>query len=177
MATRKKRMKIDHKQIESLVMKYKKDSTVLKHYVSPKGYGEPAQRSIRTVIANVRKRLKAESLGLAQDGIVEAKTKKYRYNHPELAAKFREDLHNAPQWVVSASKVLKTPMPLDRVHKLLNKYDKRESDATNRIKALKKELVAVEARQNKYQGRIKVINDFLAGKGTITIVEWVLEDG
>ena len=170
--------KINWASIERLVMKYKKDSTVLKHYKQGSGR-QPSQADILKAIASTRSKL---PLRLRNPKRYAAKLKHQKKNNNPKRSKYDNPSHaphpdyvpNPPKWARAAEKVLSKP--LNDVRALLTKYENEERELIEKDRELMKELNKVIAARQKCHDRVEMINKFLSGKETATIVEWLLED-
>jgi len=173
--------KIDQKRIERLVVKYRKDSTVFKHYRAKNKSGKKV--IVMEAIASARSNL---PLRLRSPKKYAAKLKQQKEHNNPIRSKYDNPSHapshipypdyvpNPPKWARAAEKVLSKP--LNDVRALLTKYEKRERDLIIEERELIVKLNRVMAAQKKCHIRAEQINKFLSGKETITIVEWLLED-
>ena len=165
--------KIHHDLIERLVKKYRKDSTVFKHYRKKHKAGKKAV--VLEAIADARSAL---PLRLRNPKMYEAKLKaqRDRATPPYHSDWPSDNNHNKydPPYIRAAQKVLKTP--LKDVKDKLSGYEKEDENLTTKIEDLKLKLIKAESEQDEIRGRIAHIKEFLADEDTITITEWILED-
>ena len=161
--------KIHHDLIERLVKKYRKDSTVLKHYRKKHKAGKKA--------------VVLEAIADARSALPKQKGRRDRLGHPlsplqrhPYESNWPQGDHNKydPPYIRAAQKVLKTP--LKDVKDKLSGYEKEDENLTTKIEDLKLKLIKAESEQNEIRGRIAHIKEFLADEDTITITEWILED-
>ncbi len=163
--------KIHHDLIERLVKKYRKDSTVLKHYRKKHKAGKKAV--VLEAIADARSAL---PLRLRNPKMYDAKRKAERDRLNPYQSDWPHSDYNKydPPWVKAAKKANKTP--LKDVKDKLSGYEKEDANLTTKIEDLKLKLIKAESEQDEIRGRIARIKEFLADEDTITITEWILED-
>jgi len=174
--------KIDHAKIKRLVLKYRKDTTVFKHYRKTNKNGK--KQDVLAAIAKSR-----SELPLRLRSPKRYKTKlNHQKNHTDKATKYKIDfigglpaeygdgyMKHAPPWAKVAKESLNRNEPLKDVKKSLEGYVQRDKKLVSEIEALKLKLIKAETEQTKVRGRIECMRIFLADEKTITIAEWMLE--
>tara|TARA_R110002050_G_scaffold119110_1_gene236893 strand:- start:38 stop:595 length:558 start_codon:yes stop_codon:yes gene_type:complete len=182
--------KIDHAKIKRLVVKYRKDTTVFKHYRKTNKNGKKAV--VLQEIAKIRGSL---PLRLRNPKMYAAKLKHQKKRSSDQPTKFKVDFVNglpskdydddymkytpnheqhAPPWAKAADRIL-THKPFTCVKKTLQDYLLKDVKLVSEIEALKIKLMKAETKQIKVRGRIECIKLFLADEKTITITEWMSE--
>ena len=184
--------KIDHAKIKRLVVKYRKDITVFKHYRKTNKNGKKAV--VLQEIAKIRGSL---PLRLRNPKRYADKLKQQnKHSLTDKATKFKVDFVNglpskdydddymkytpnheqhAPPWAKAADKILHQK-PFTCVKKTLQDYHLKDVKLVSEIEALKIKLMKAETKQAKVRGRIEIIKLFLADEKTITIAKLVTRD-
>lgn len=173
-----RRMVVDHELLEKLCRQFVKPKTVISHYKKKtKGKrNQPTASHLINLITIIK--------GSVPKPTKKKQKKPMRTDAPEKYQVFLEHQGKSmmrdppygneyPPWAKSAQGVLNPP--LKEVKDLQTRCEKQCANAINEIIALKKALVKANAKQEKYEKRLKKIEEFNKSESTITITEWLLE--
>ena len=175
-----RRMVVDHELLEKLCRQFVKPKTIIRHYrTKTKGKrNQPTATHLTSLITIIkgsvpkptRKKTILTDAPEKYQVFLEHQGKRMTdapYSYPDHYNK------TTPRWAKTAQGVLNPP--LKEVKDLQARCEKQCANAINEIIALKKALVKANAKQEKYEKRLKKIEEFNKSESTITITEWLLE--
>jgi hypothetical protein len=190
-----RRMVVDHDLLEKLCRQFVKPKTVIKHYKKEKKgkRNQPTVARLQELITTIKgsiphptlraSKKKKQTKPMRSDApekyqvFLEHQGKSLLQDPPYVAPQDRDPYaykpHVKPDWAKTAQGVLNPP--LKEVKDLQTRCEKQCTNAINEIIALKKALVKAKAKQEKYEKRLKMIEEFNKSESTITITEWLLE--
>ena len=167
--------KIDHAKIKSLVVKYRKDTTVFKHYRKTNKNGKKAVvlEEIAKIRGSLPLRLRnpkryADKLKQQNKRSFTDKPTKFKVDFvnglPDPSKDYDDDYmkytpnreQHAPPWAKAADKILHQK-PFTCVKKTLQDYLLKDVKLVSEIEALKLKLMKAETKQAKVRGRIECI--------------------
>ena len=179
--TARKRAKIDHEQIRSLLTTNNGDQkATLKAYRGRRGVRRPKEQSLKNAIKRMAERMAEEAKAKAtpmptrnwgqtpQEHRRRSKYLHYDPRHPQQ--------HRPGGWI-PASEFMKSekPIRLSDARSLLLKYQNELPRTEKEISALKAALGALEARQKLLRERTATLEDWLNNPSTLEVCDWLDE--
>ena len=163
---KRKRAKIDHEQIRSLLTTNNGDQkATLKAYRGRRGVRRPKEQSIKNAIKRMAERM-ANS----------AKQKNW-VSPQEHHRRSKYNPRHRPGGWIPASEFMKSekPIRLSDARSLLLKYQNELPRTEKEISALKAALGALEARQKLLRERTATLEDWLNNPSTLEVCDWLDE--
>lgn len=176
-----RRMVVDHELLEKLCRQFVKPKTIIRHYrKKTKGKrNQPTATHLISLITIIKGSVPKPTKKKQKKPMRSDAPEKYQvfleHQDPPYNGYPNSNNYNkgAPRWAKTAQGVLNPP--LKEVRDLQARCEKQCANAINEIIALKKALVKANAKQEKYEKRLKKIEEFNKSESTITITEWLLE--